>query len=84
MCATCCRLMAYQIGCEGVVGDPGITASGNCDKPQADRPHGCGFHDMLAAIERGDFTAARAAALDSVWARETPARARMVADGLVK
>ena len=40
------------------------------------------FHDMLAALERGDYAAARAAALESAWAHETPARARRVADAL--
>ena len=44
--------MAYELGVVGVVGDPGIRASGDCDKPKAERPHGCGFHDMLAALER--------------------------------
>ena len=40
------------------------------------------FHDMLAALVRGDYAAARAAALDSEWARETAARARRVVEGL--
>lgn len=39
-----------------------------------------GFHDMLAALERGDIPAARAAALDSDWARETPNRAKRVVE----
>lgn len=33
-----------------------------------------GFHDMLAALERRDWIAAAAAAEDSRWNRETPAR----------
>ena len=37
------------------------------------------FHDMLAALERGDYEAAIAAANDSAWARETPARAERAA-----
>ena len=58
-------MMAYQLGCEGLVGDPLLVASGDCDRPKAARPRECGFHDMLAALERGDYAAARAAALDS-------------------
>ena len=34
---------------------------------------------MLAAMEKGDFTAAASAALDSDWAKETPNRAQRVA-----
>ena len=37
------------------------------------------FHDMLSAMEKGDFTAAASAALDSDWAKETPNRAQRVA-----
>lgn len=37
------------------------------------------FPDMLAAMEKGDFTAAASAALDSDWAKETPNRAQRVA-----
>ena len=76
--------MAYQLGVEGVVGEPRVIASGDCDKPKRDRPPGCGFHDMLAALVTGDYAAARAAALDSDWARETPGRAERVAAGLMK
>ena len=36
------------------------------------------FKEMLTALERGDYTTARAQALDSSWARETPKRARRV------
>ena len=39
-----------------------------------------GFHDMLTALERGDYQAAKAAALSSHWAIETPHRAQRVAD----
>ena len=39
-----------------------------------------GYTDMLAALARGDWQAAEAAGLDSVWARETPSRARRVTD----
>ena len=42
------------------------------------------FKDMLAAFERGDYPAAKAAALDSSWARETPDRARRVIRNFVK
>ena len=38
------------------------------------------FDDMLAALERGDYAAAQAAALDSEWAVQTPARARRAVD----
>lgn len=38
------------------------------------------FVGMHRAIDRGDWDAAAAAALDSVWARQTPARARMNAE----
>ena len=38
-----------------------------------------GFGDMLAALEHKDYQGARAAALDSEWARETPNRAKRVA-----
>ena len=42
-----------------------------------------GFHDMLAALERRDWSAAADAALDSVWARtEAPARAKRIAEAL--
>lgn len=37
-----------------------------------------GFHHMLQALEDRDYEAARAEALDSAWARETPARAHRV------
>ena len=40
------------------------------------------FHDMLAAIERGDWRAARTAARDSDWHRETPERAEAVIAGI--
>ena len=36
------------------------------------------FQDMLAALEAGDCPAAKVAALDSDWARETPKRAERV------
>ena len=36
------------------------------------------FHDMLAALESGDCPAAKVAALDSEWWRETPERAERV------
>ena len=36
------------------------------------------FHGMLSALEAGDCPAAKAAALDSAWARETPERAERV------
>ena len=38
-----------------------------------------GFHDMLAALERGDWKGASAAALDSLWAEEVPHRAKFLA-----
>lgn len=37
------------------------------------------FHDMIAALRRGDCQAARKAALDSLWASQTPDRAHRVA-----
>ena len=37
------------------------------------------FHDMLAALERGDWAAASTAALDSLWAKEVPGRAKAIA-----
>ena len=37
-----------------------------------------GFHGMLSALEAGDCPTAKAAALDSEWARETPKRAERV------
>ena len=36
------------------------------------------FHDMLSALEAGNCPVAKAAALDSEWARETPKRAERV------
>ena len=40
------------------------------------------FSDMLAALRAGECAKAKAAALDSLWARETPTRARRVTDRL--
>ena len=40
------------------------------------------FEDMLSALASGDCDSAKAAALESDWARETPARARRVSDRL--
>ena len=37
-----------------------------------------GFHDMLGALEADDCPAAKAAALDSLWARQTEGRAKEV------
>ena len=76
--------MAYELGVEGVVGDPARTASGDCDKPRADRPPGCGFHDMLAALERGDWAGAQAAALDSLWAEGSAGARRNVIAAILK
>ncbi|MEK6591552.1 MAG: hypothetical protein AABZ67_00585 [Pseudomonadota bacterium] len=42
-----------------------------------------GFNLMLDAIRRGDWDRARDEALASRWARQTPARARAVADMLL-
>ena len=36
------------------------------------------FHGMLSALEADDCPTAKAAALDSDWARETPKRAERV------
>ena len=36
------------------------------------------FHDMLGALKAGDCPAAKRAALDSVWARQTEGRAKEV------
>lgn len=41
-----------------------------------------GFHQMLTAINSGNWAEAYAQALDSEWARETPARAKAVATQL--
>ena len=41
-----------------------------------------GFHDMLAALARGDTEAAVKAALDSDWDEETPRRATLVVEAL--
>ena len=41
-----------------------------------------GFHDMLAALARGDTEAAIQAALDSDWDEETPRRALLVVGAL--
>lgn len=41
-----------------------------------------GFRNMIAAIQKGDFIEAAAQALDSLWARQTPARANDVAERL--
>ena len=71
--------MSYQLGAEGVAGNPRVLASGGCDHPRAERPHGCGFHDMLAALTARDYEAAAREALASRWAEETPARASRVA-----
>ena len=41
----------------------------------------CGFHNMLAAMENGDWEKAYEHALDSKWAKEdTPQRAQRVAE----
>ena len=40
------------------------------------------FHYMLAALERGDWAAASKAALASVWAKEVPMRAIVIAAAL--
>ena len=40
------------------------------------------FHDMLAALDRGDWAAASTAALDSLWASEVPMRAIVIAAAL--
>ena len=39
-----------------------------------------GFHNMLAALEGGDYDKAADEALDSKWAREVPARAHRLAE----
>ena len=36
------------------------------------------FHDMLAAVSRGDWDRAIAEAKDSAWAKETPARVALL------
>lgn len=38
-----------------------------------------GFHDGLAALQAKDYLAARAAFLNSLWAKQTPARAARIA-----
>lgn len=44
-------------------------------------PRLMGFKRMLAAIDRGDWPAARTEALDSKWARQVPNRAAKVVKG---
>ena len=39
-----------------------------------------GFHDMLDALAAENWEGAATAALDSTWARETPARAKRIAE----
>jgi lysozyme len=41
-----------------------------------------GFENMIEAIKRSDWVQAEAEALDSLWAKQTPARARDVAERL--
>ena len=41
--------------------------------------HLLGFTDMLAALQRGDFTAASKSALNSLWARQVGDRAKRIA-----
>ena len=43
-----------------------------------------GFHDMLAALERGDWAGASTAALASRWSAEVPMRAIVIAAALKK
>lgn len=43
-----------------------------------------GFAMMLQCLARGDFAGAAAQALDSRWARQTPARARRIARMLAR
>lgn len=38
-----------------------------------------GFHDMCAALARGDYVRASIEMLNSTWARQTPARAQRMA-----
>ena len=42
-----------------------------------------GFKSMLAALQAGDYDGAKAHALDSTWARQTPNRAARVVEGFV-
>jgi lysozyme len=41
-----------------------------------------GFSKMIAALQVGDYPRAADEALDSLWAKQTPARARDVAQRL--
>ena len=41
-----------------------------------------GFHHMLEALAAEDWDGAATAALDSQWARETPARAKRIAEAI--
>ena len=74
--------MAYQLGVDGVVGRPLVRSSGDCAKPRPDRPAGCGFHDMLAALSRSDLAGAVVAGKNSDWYRETTKRAMRVLGAL--
>ena len=67
--------MTYELGCDGVAGDPRVIESGDCDKPRTERPAGCGFHDMLAALADRDFKAAAREMMNSRYARQVPHRA---------
>ena len=74
--------MAYQLGVAGVVGEHLVTATGLCGKPRDERPAGCGFRDMLAALARGDIAGAVQAGEESAWHKETPKRAARVLSAL--
>lgn len=40
------------------------------------------FKSTLAAVQRGDYAAARQGMLNSLWARQTPGRAKLLADAM--
>ncbi|MEK7945714.1 glycoside hydrolase family protein [Pigmentiphaga sp. YJ18] len=41
------------------------------------------FKNTLAAVQRGDYAAAKAGMRDSLWARQTPERAQRMADQML-
>ena len=66
--------------CRGPVGQPMTTREALLNMSYQLGVNGLdGFTDMLGALQAGDCDAAKAEALDSEWARQTPSRAASVA-----
>lgn len=68
-----CRDYAWFASCP-----PGVQRALQNMRYQLGRGGLSGFRRMLAALAAGDFQTAAAEALDSRWARQTPARAGRV------